>query len=281
MSHERILVTTDLSEHSAAALRYGAMLRDRLAAQLTVLFVDEPGYPVNMPELPLAVNERPPAEQALVLSMVRRHVEPLVPPPLPEIRTAFGFAASVILKTAEAIQATLLVMGTRGRKGLPRLVTGSVTESVLSESSCPVVTLGPAALRTADRIRTILCPVNFSFVALDAMRRAARIASDMDAELVVLYVAEEKKPPLTEALARELSGWIEPHLRDSVRYREMVATGNAAERVLEIADQLDAGLLVIGAQRRIFRDTTVIGGTSERIVRFARCAVLTVPRAAD
>ena len=59
----------------------------------------------------------------------------------------------------------------------------------------------------------------------------------------------------------------------------MAATGHAADQVLQIADEISADLLVIGAQHRIFRDSTVIGATTQRLVRFARIPVLTVPRA--
>ncbi len=282
MSKQGILVPTDLSEYSDAALRYAATLRDRLGLSLTVVFADEPGFPVNMPEMPLAVKERPPADQKRVVAIVRRHVETIVPAPVPEIRTAFGSPADVILKTSTDVDAALIVMGTRGRRGLHRMMVGSVTESVLEDSLRPVLTLGPAAIaEKAAPLQTILCPVNFSFVALDAMREAARIASRLDAELVILYVAEEKQPPLTADLERELATWVDPHLGGRTKYRQMVATGQAAEQVLQIADEISADLIVIGAQHRIFRDSTVIGATTERLVRFARIPVLTVPRAEE
>jgi hypothetical protein len=35
---------------------------------------------------------------------------------------------------------------------------------------------------------------------------------------------------------------------------------------------------VIGAQHKLFRDATVIGTTTERLIRFASCSVLVVPR---
>ncbi|HUP46369.1 MAG TPA: universal stress protein [Thermoanaerobaculia bacterium] len=281
MSDERILIPTDLSDYGAAALRYAAMLREPLSAQLTVVYADEPGYPVTMPDMPLAVYERPFEERSQVIETVRGHVKEIIPAPLPEIRSEFGFASDVICKVADEIDATLIVMGTHGRRGLSRVMLGSVTESVLRQSMRPLVTLAPPAITEHPAgVKTILCPVNFSFVALDAMRKGAALAARLDAELVVLYVAEEKQPPLDDKLKSELGSWIEPELRGRSRYRQMVASGNAAERVLEIGDEIKADLLVIGAQHRMFRNSTVIGGTTERLVRFAKCAVLTVPRGA-
>jgi len=48
----------------------------------------------------------------------------------------------------------------------------------------------------------------------------------------------------------------------------------------EIADESGADLLAIGAQHRRFSDASIIGTTSERLTRFARCPVLTIIRQA-
>ena len=40
---------------------------------------------------------------------------------------------------------------------------------------------------------------------------------------------------------------------------------------------VDAELVVIGSQHRFFSDATVIGTTTERVTRFARVPVVTVP----
>jgi nucleotide-binding universal stress UspA family protein len=44
-----------------------------------------------------------------------------------------------ILETAESLNADLLVMGSHGRRGLERLVLGSVTAQVLSHAHLPVL----------------------------------------------------------------------------------------------------------------------------------------------
>ncbi len=48
--------------------------------------------------------------------------------------------------------------------------------------------------------------------------------------------------------------------------------------MLDCADDVGADFLVIGAQHKLFRDETVIGTTTERLIRFAPCPVLVVPR---
>ncbi|HEU4522337.1 MAG TPA: universal stress protein [Thermoanaerobaculia bacterium] len=279
MNTHRILVPTDLTDFGAAALRHAAVLRDPLDAHLTVLYADEPSWVLGMPDLPVASYQRTAADKEQLARTVRAHVEKYVPPPLPEIRIAETFATQAILEAAEAVDASLIVMGTHGRRGWKRLMLGSIAEHVLRQTERPVMTVGPAPqFDDGPRYRTVLCPVNFSRVGLDALREAGAMAARLDCDLVVLYVVEKPDSPPSEELDREFAAWIDPQLRGRCRYRQIVAAGNAADRVLEIAEQIDADLLVIGAQRKPFRDAAIIGSTSERVVRFATCPVLTVVR---
>lgn len=54
-----------------------------------------------------------------------------------------GYAAEEILKLSEVEQADLIVMGTRGRKGLDLILFGSVAEKVVKSAKCPVLTIRP------------------------------------------------------------------------------------------------------------------------------------------
>lgn len=58
---------------------------------------------------------------------------------LGEVRTRHGDAAPMILLTAEELSADIIVLGTHGRRGLPRLLLGSTAESVLRLATCTVV----------------------------------------------------------------------------------------------------------------------------------------------
>ena len=54
-----------------------------------------------------------------------------------------GYAAEEILALAEAEDADIIVMGTRGRKGIDLILFGSVAEKVVKSSKCPVLTIRP------------------------------------------------------------------------------------------------------------------------------------------
>jgi nucleotide-binding universal stress UspA family protein len=61
-----------------------------------------------------------------------------------------GRAWEEILSAAERIDAGLIVMGTHGRRGLPRALLGSVAEKVVRLSSIPVLTIHGAETARAS-----------------------------------------------------------------------------------------------------------------------------------
>ncbi|HID98572.1 MAG TPA: universal stress protein [Thermodesulfobacteriaceae bacterium] len=54
-----------------------------------------------------------------------------------------GDAVEQILKEADNIGADLIIIGTHGRKGLEKIMFGSVAEGVVKRAECPVMTVNP------------------------------------------------------------------------------------------------------------------------------------------
>jgi universal stress protein A len=52
-----------------------------------------------------------------------------------------GPVAETILRVAEELPGTLIVMGSHGKRGIENVLLGSVAESVLRRAACPVVTV--------------------------------------------------------------------------------------------------------------------------------------------
>jgi len=56
-----------------------------------------------------------------------------------------GHAGQVLCNLATELDATALVIGSRGRGGIKRAVLGSVSDHVVRNAPCPVVVIGPSA----------------------------------------------------------------------------------------------------------------------------------------
>ena len=59
-------------------------------------------------------------------------------------------AAAAILESAADFRAELIVVGTRGRRGLSRMLMGSTAEGLIRESLVPVVVVGDAVRQPAS-----------------------------------------------------------------------------------------------------------------------------------
>lgn len=139
-----ILVPTDFGEGSEVAISYASELARALDAELILLHAFEipmVGFPdgtlVATAELAARVLQ---GAQAGLDDAVRSHQALGVP-----IRGIVkqGETWRTIIDTAAEIGAGMIVMGTHGRRGLPRALLGSVAEKVVRTSSCPVLTVHP------------------------------------------------------------------------------------------------------------------------------------------
>ncbi len=268
---KEILCPVDGSERSAAGLKVAAGLAAVCGARLTVLKTHQPDVP---PYLTRGAAERVESEmaanRAAEHSALREFVNKTIPAQEAEVRVEDGDPRDVIPRVAEALNASLIVMGTHARTGIERLAAGSITEDVLHAGSIPVLTTGPQA-RFHD-VSPIVCAVNDSEAARRALSYSVRLAGCLNARLVVLHVVEDKP---RRAIA-DLCAWAGQQAPAGCQMQEVTRTGNAGEEILRAASEMHAGLLVIGAEHRRFSDHVMLGLTAEQVLRHADCPVLTV-----
>jgi nucleotide-binding universal stress UspA family protein len=141
----RILVATDFSEPSDAALTYGRELAQRFGATLHVLHIaPTAAYMTFGAESYAAVS--PALQQQIEDDAMHRLQELLIdsdrsgPPAVPVV-VAASSPAFAIVQYARDHHADLIVMGTHGRGALAHLVMGSVAERVVRYAPCPVLTV--------------------------------------------------------------------------------------------------------------------------------------------
>jgi nucleotide-binding universal stress UspA family protein len=142
---KNVLVATDFSEPSNAALDYGRELARTFGATLRVVHVIEnvfatavgvEGYFANLPELQYEIEESARKQLAAVITDEDRrelNAEPV-------LLTSSTPALSIV-SFAKETAADLLVMGTHGRGGLAHALMGSVAERVVRMAPCPVLTV--------------------------------------------------------------------------------------------------------------------------------------------
>lgn len=140
VSVTRMLVPVDFSECSLGALEYGALIAQRANPSMTLLHVLEPvsyGLDFTLPHM---------AQRESSKTAITKRLSDLVSAVTSlgltsDFRMAGGLPVDSILDAARAQSVDMIVMGTHGRRGVSHALFGSVAESVLRRSSCPVLTV--------------------------------------------------------------------------------------------------------------------------------------------
>ncbi|RME27476.1 MAG: universal stress protein [Deltaproteobacteria bacterium] len=145
MQHDRILVPVDFSDCSRMLVSQAALFARRLGADITLLHVVAPpdGLTPDTPFVPDGDDEATTVGQALVDAAWRRMpayeaiVEEVGVPVEPVVD--LGVVADRILEHQDGHG--MIIMGTHGRRGLARMLMGSVAEQVTRRASLPVMTV--------------------------------------------------------------------------------------------------------------------------------------------
>lgn len=135
---DRILVPVDFSDCSLDALECAVVVAQRAKASLMLLHVLEPvsyGLDFTLP-LPAAREHKREAATERLAGIVTALDAVKVKS---ELVVRGGLPRDSILDVARAHSADMIVMGTHGRRGLSHAFYGSVAESVLRKSHCPVL----------------------------------------------------------------------------------------------------------------------------------------------
>lgn len=138
----RILVPTDFSAPSEAALAYARGLANQFDAALHLIHIAE------NPFLRPVVTDRRSLEDAAVRWLQDRLTEDERRRGAVAILERSDEPANEILQYAKSADIDLIVMGTHGRTGLVRVVLGSVAEAVVRAAPCPVLTVHSAGSAT-------------------------------------------------------------------------------------------------------------------------------------
>jgi len=295
VTFRQVLCPIDFSEPSKRALAYAVAFADWHKARLTVMHVAPTFEPALVP--PVRYDEPGdvvfPVQREEVLDALRRAAKAAgASPSRVEAVAEAGDPVPMILDQAVSWPADLVVIGTQGRSGLDRALLGSVAERVMQKAPCAVLTVPPAAHAASASpvaIRRILCPVDFSPSSLVALGFALDMARQVHAAVTVLHVvdgpAESGPPAHTQPVAPESASLLAdgrarlqaavPAEAAGLQVAQVVVAGHATREILRHAAEEDSDIILMGAQGREGIGLTLLGSTTERVVRDAACPVLT------
>ena len=290
-----ILCPVDLSSVSKSALAHAFAWAHWYGAELHVLHVAP--IPVAVPGMPGVVVT---LDQG---SLVHTHLEVqhfaqevCLKHVLYDVRVLHGDPAGVIVDESQRHPNTLVVVGSHARHGFERVMLGSTAERVLHRTHVPTLvisatnTLGPSS---PPRFRRILCGVNLHLSSLEALRYALSLATESDAELRIVSVLEplatvlplgtpshviaEHREHQQQMSLRGIRQHVPDEARQACTIREEAFIGDPVGTLLQVAQESEAELLVVGAGDRPHIEALWRGHTTDRLVRLSSSPVLVVP----
>jgi len=284
---KRIVCATDFSPSSERALATAAAWSRALETPLTVLTVVDTlahrvpskNLPFTAPPSPADVKELEKAADAHLQTWVDEQLSALQPT---SSVIAHDDVAEGICEGLTGLD--LLMVGTRGKSGLERLMLGSVAERTLRHAPCPVLVVrGGRALPR----RALIC-TDLTETATPALSLGGRVCRAFDAEGTVLHVRSKPGPALerelmvrTEtdadsienALTEELERLHAQHLPGPVN-TAFDEGASIAEAIADHAAQHDTDLITVATRAPSGLSRWLIGSVAEQVARYAPCSVL-------
>lgn len=135
--------------------------------------------------------------------------------------------------------------------------------------------------------KKIIVPIDFTEQSTIALGQSYNLAKEYGAEILLLHVMDES--PLSAVLSKKYLSEIkkdaqkrldklaeEATKKSKVLVDTMIAKGKAYEKILEVADLVDATMIIMGCNSRKKLRARFIGSNALRVVREAKCPVITI-----
>jgi nucleotide-binding universal stress UspA family protein len=193
--------------------------------------------------------------------------------------------ATEILRAAQGGLVNLLVIGTRGHKGLARLVLGSTAEELIHQAGCPILTIGPGVPppQLPVSFQRIVYATDFSPEAAKACVFALSFAQDFGAHLYLCHVLPDPEgsgqmndQELNDRFVSALQRLVPDVAREWCEPECVLEHGFAADGILLLAQRVKADLIVLGTRRTSHWFNNFKTGVAFQVISGSTCPVLTI-----
>ncbi|MBM3289336.1 MAG: universal stress protein [Candidatus Hydrogenedentes bacterium] len=295
-----ILVPTDFSTYANYALKYAVAMAKQFGATLHFAHVLDRAALAGVRGNEMWLGE---SESHAVIESMREHAASRMAH-LKQIADDEGIASEEhvvlggptqeILRLAESTNSTLIVLATHGRSGFEHLVFGSVAEKIVRQSPVPVLSVKHPEHEFVKEydlsiaIKRILFPTDFSPFSDKGLPFAQALAKEFGATLAIFHATEV--PVVLPEVLPDSAVQLGPQLEDEsrqlvqnmcaaihgVKVEGEVRVGTPHREISAYAAETGVDLIVIPTHGRSGLGHALFGSVSEKVVRVARCPVLTI-----
>ena len=185
--------------------------------------------------------------------------------------------------------ASLIAMSTHGRRGLSRVLFGSVAESLVRKTPVPVLLVRGQLSRSGAGSGRILVALDGSALSESILPVVARLAGPFDLRIELLHAIEPLQPTALAEVAIHLGEILRLRKAEAERYlgkvaealeakglraRAAIRHGHAAEVIPEYARSEGIDLIAMSTHGRTGLGRLFMGSVAERVLRTAPVPVL-------
>ncbi len=282
---KNILFATDFSDFAERAMPYVLGLARRYTATVFVIHAvpPEPRLAVPLDALPLEFDQvRYHAEMAMNQFLKIFPTRGVRFVPLVEK----GDVDVVFPRAVADHSIDLIILATHGRRGIEKLVFGSVAEEVFRAVSCPVLIIGPDVVHNelaSGEVLELLCATDSSSTSVHVVDYGVSLARQFNAHLTILHVVEPDLPlyyqeSVVTQSHEEMRALLPKSTELPFEPQFVVKVGDPAEEIILLAADLRCGLIILGARptRSARLSAHLPWGVAHRVATEAACPVLTV-----
>jgi nucleotide-binding universal stress UspA family protein len=287
INFKKILVATDFSPISEAALPYAAAIARHFGSVLFLVHVipsESYGHIPHEERDAALAGMRQEAEERIKALVAASHFASI---PC-EVIVVHGDVWPVLSSLAQEHDVDLIVTGTHGRHGFQKLLAGSVAGEIFREAVPPVLLVGPEVTVEPEsqlHLERILCIPDFASESGGAVKYAFALAAAYSAELYFLHVVDNVwDEPLCTRMSPEAffrmrlleKGW--PHKQDDIEPKLLLEFGSPESLMLETAQKQRVQMIILDVSGTRHPDLSahLPGPLAYNIVSHARCPVLGV-----
>ncbi|MEW6679194.1 MAG: universal stress protein [Pseudomonadota bacterium] len=264
----RVLVATDGSEYSAGAIRTALAVAGHCGASVTGMSVAlyNPEYSTLVPNLGEEAEKR--AREALV------SFTEAVGDGAQTLTVEAADPAQGIVEGTRQVDADVVVMGRRGKRGLARMMVGDATAKVIGHADCAVLVC-PRAARLWEK--RILLATDGSAHSEAAAGTAGHLAKRFNLPVTVVSVITSSHSAARRAEAEKaVNAKVERMRAQGVTVEGLIEEGRPDEAIVKAAEDVGADLIIMGSHGRTGLTKILLGSVAERVIGQAHCPVLVV-----
>jgi nucleotide-binding universal stress UspA family protein len=276
---EKILVPVDVNADSKAQLKAAIKIARSYNSEIITMYV-APEEVEQYEIKDIVINAITDSLKTIKKTFIKARIttrEPLL---------KYGKPVDKILEVATRENVNLILVGSGMKGKREKYKLGITTERLINMSDIPVWVVKS---KQKTDCKNILCPVDCSAPSERALNNAILLSARFQSDLTILAVyepimyisprikvdIEEENSKRLELFEDEMKHFISQFHFKGIKYKTVIQTGKAEEKILQTIKENAHDLLIMGTNGRSGLSRLIMGSITEKVTREVPCSFIT------